>query len=220
VTRLFIGIVGFAAALFTVTVMSASNVNADTPVTVLSADEVILHLPVNPSTDLIVAELHDELGTVAATSSDPRIAAALERVDSDDGLVRQVATTPSEMFGSGEAAATATALYDIQLGSGEVIVTVITVELVPGYGSTAGSREHEDGHALINEKIAKRCATASLQAGVAAGLQGEALINRMVAEMSASGDPVHNKYHTYVANARYGQHIRYAEQALQDIAGC
>ena len=219
-TRLFIGIIGLAAAIFTISVMSASKVSANTPVTVLSADEVILQLPVNPSTDLIVAALHDKLGAVAATSRDPRIAAALERVDGDDGLVRQVAATPSEMFGNGEAAATATALYDIQLGSNEVIVTVITVELVPGYGSTASSREHEDGHALINEKIAKRCATESLQAGVAVGLQGEALITRMVAEISASGDPVHTKYHSYVANARYGQHIRYAEQALQDIAGC
>ena len=114
-TRLFIGVFGFAAAIFAVSVMSASHVSADTPVTVLSADEVILNLPVNPSTDLIVAALHEELGMVAAASRDTRIAAALERVDGDDGLVRQVAATPSEMFGNGEAAATATALYDIQL---------------------------------------------------------------------------------------------------------
>ncbi|MCP3996805.1 MAG: hypothetical protein GY722_17350 [bacterium] len=219
-TRLLVGIIGLAAALFTISVMSASRVDADTSVTVLSADEVILRLPVSPSTDLIAAELHDELGIVAEASNDPRIASALNRIDNDKDLVRQVAATPSEMFDSGEAAATATALYDIQLESAEVIVTVITVEIVPGYGSTAGSREHEDGHALINKKIARRCAVDALHSGVADGLQGEALINRMVAEISASGNPVHDKYHSYVRNARYGQHIRYAEQALQDVAGC
>lgn len=219
-TRLLVGIVGLAAAIFTISVLGASRVTADTPVTVLAADEVILRLPVNPSTERIVASIHDELAAAAATSRDPRIARALERLNADKDLVRHVAATPSEMFSSGQAAATATAIYDIELGSDEVIVTVATVELVPGYGSTAGSREHEDGHALINEKIAKRCAAESLRAGVAAGLQGQALINRMITEISASSDPVHGKYHSYVGSARYGQHLRYAEQALQDVAGC
>ena len=121
---------------------------------------------------------------------------------------------------SGEAAATATAVYDIQLDRERVTLTVITIELVPAYGSTARSREHEDGHALSNERIAMRCAADSLRSSVAAGLQGNALINRMVAEISASGDPVHAAYHDYARNAQYGQHIRYAEQALSDVSGC
>jgi len=218
--RLATGFLGFAIALLAVSLMSAGKVTADTPVTVLAADEVILHLPVSPSTDRIVDDLHLELQVVAAATNDSRISAALERIEDDDNLIRQVAATPAEMFDSGEAAATATAVYDIQLYNDEVVVTVITVELVPAYGSTARSREHEDGHALINEQIARRCADDALRAGVESGLQGQALINRMVAEISASGDPVHDVYHNYVRYARYGQHIRYAEQALDDVAGC
>ena len=65
-----------------------------------------------------------------------------------------------------------------------------------------------------------RCASAALRTGVGAGLQGGLLVNRMVVEISASGNPVHDTYHRYVSNARYGQHIRLAEQALSDVQGC
>ncbi len=218
--QLLAGIVGLAAAFLVVSFLSAAQVSADTPLTVLAADDVVLHLPVSPSIDRIVDDLHLELESVSASSRDSRIAAALDRIEDDDDLLQQVAATPSEMFDSGEAAATATAIYDIQLETDEITITVITIELVPAYGSTAGSREHEDGHALINERIARRCATDALHTGVEAGLQGQALINRMVAEISASGDPVHDRYHSYVRNARYGQHIRYAERALADVADC
>ena len=124
------------------------------------------------------------------------------------------------MFDSGEAAATATAVYDIQLDRERVTVTVATVELVPAYGSTALSREHEDGHALINERVAKRCSGEAFRTGIDAGLQGDLLVNRMVFELSAAGNPVHEAYHRYVSSAGYGQHIRLAEQALRDVAGC
>ena len=157
---------------------------------------------------------------MANSSSDSRVEAALRRIDNDDELLRAIATSPVHMFDSGEAAATATAVYDIQLESDRVTLTVATVELVPAYGSTARSREHEDGHALINERVARRCAAGALRAGIESGLQGDLLVNRMVAELSASGDPVHDAYHSYVRNARYGQHIRLAEQALQDVPGC
>ncbi len=218
--HLFVGVLGLIAAFIVVSLLSAARISADTPVTVLAADEVVLHLPVSPSIERIVSDLHLELQDGAAAARDSRISAALGRLNEDDELLRQVAVTPVAMFDSGEAAATATAVYDIQLDRERVTVTVITIELVPAYGSTARSREHEDGHALINERIAKRCAVESLQAAVGDGLQGAALIDRMVAEISASGDPVHAIYHNYVNNARYGQHIRYAEQALSDVPGC
>ncbi len=218
--QLFVGVLGLIAAFLVVSLLGAGRISADTPVSVLAADEVVLHLPVSPSVERIVADLHLELRDAASAERDSRISAALDRLNEDEELLHQVAVTPVEMFDSGEAAATATAVYDIQLDRERVTVTVITIELVPAYGSTARSREHEDGHALINEKIAKRCAGESLQAGVAAGLQGAALIDRMVADISASGDPVHAAYHSYVGNARYGQHLRFAEQALADVPGC
>jgi len=217
---LIIGAIGLAAVVVVLLAFGSGRVAADTPITVLTADEIILHLPVSPSIDRIVSDLHLELQAVAAASSDGRIAAALRRIDGDGELLHEVASRPAHMFDSGEAAATATAVYDIQLEPEGVTVTVATVELIPAYGSTARSREHEDGHALINERITQRCAAEALRTGVESGLQGDRLVDRMVVELSSSGDPVHNAYHRFVRNARYGQHIRLAEQALQEVAGC
>lgn len=217
---LIIGAIGLAAAFVVLLALSSGRVHSDTPVSVLAADDIILHLPVSPSIERIVADLHLELQAAATASSDERIEAALRRIDGDDELLHAIATSPVDMFDSGEAAATATAVYDIQLEPERVTVTVATVELVPAYGSTARSREHEDGHALINKRVTQRCAAEALRSGVESGLQGSPLVNRMVSELSASGDPVHGAYHRYVRNARYGQHIRLAEQALQDVPGC
>ncbi len=218
--QLTLGFIAVGAAFAILAVLAGKGVNADTPVSVLDADDVVLHLPISPSVDRIVSDLHHELRAVSRGTRDSRIAEALDRLEADDDLLAEVATTPVEMFDSGEAAATATAIYDIQLDRDRVVVTVITIELVPAYGSTAATREHEDGHALINEKIARRCATDALRSGVALGLQGQPLINTMVAHISAAGDPVHDAYHRYVRNARYGQHLQLAEQALTDTPGC
>ena len=73
---------------------------------------------------------------------------------------------------------------------------------------------------MITEKIATRCAGEALQTGVEAGYQGQSLINWMMLSIYDSTDPVHARYHSYVTTASYGQHIRYAEQALQDVDGC
>ena len=124
------------------------------------------------------------------------------------------------MFDSGRAAATATAIYDVQLDPEIVTIVIATVELVPGYGSTASSREHEDGHALINRRVAQRCAAEALSESVRAGYRGTGLIGSIITQLSAAGDPVHARYHEYVDRAQYGQHIRAAERALTEITGC
>lgn len=218
--RFLLWVMGLTVGFWFLSGWSGAGVDADTPVVVLSASEVILHLPRSPSVDRIVSDLHLELSAVAGRATDPRIADAINRIETDDTLLEQVATSPVEMFDNGEAAATATAVYDIQVNEDNVTVVVLTVELVPGFGSTAGSREHEDGHALINESMARRCAAAALGVAVESGYGGESLINSMVNSLVAASSPVHETYHQYVRNARYGQHLRYAEQALGDVAGC
>jgi hypothetical protein len=199
---------------------SNSILSPDTPVVVLAPDDVVLRLPVSPNVDRITTDLSIELNTAATQATDVRIAEALRLWSQDDQLLRQVASAPVEMFDSGEAAATATAVYDIQLEREVVTVIVTTVELVPGYGSTAISRDHEDGHALINRSIVQRCATEVFQDSVAAGHQGEALINNMLARLTQANSPVHAIYHSYVSRAGFGQHIGHAERALTDAAGC
>jgi hypothetical protein len=124
------------------------------------------------------------------------------------------------MFDSGRAAATATPVYDVTLEPEGVTVVVATVELVPGFGATAISRDHEDGHALINRRVAARCAKEAMVAAVGEGRQGEALVNEIVARLSASSDTVHHLYHQYVEYAVLGAHLQQAERALADAPGC
>lgn len=199
---------------------SNSSLSPDTPVVVLAPEDVVLRLPVSPNVDRITTDLSIALNTAATQATDTRIADALRLWSQDDQLLRQVASAPVEMFDSGEAAATATAVYDIQLDREVVTVIVTTIELVPGYGSTAISRDHEDGHALINRSIVQRCATEVFRESVEAGQQGEALINRMLARLTAANSPVHARYHSYVSLAGLGQHIGHAERALAEVTGC
>jgi hypothetical protein len=218
--RLIILMIAFGAGLAAYVFFGPPALNAETPVSVLTADRVLLLLPVSPSADRIVHDLRLELRHVAAGSTDPRIAAALDRVADDDDLLQQVAAQPADMFSSGRAAASATPLFEVSLSKERVVVTAITVELVPGYGSTASSRDHEDGHALINERIARRCAHEAFLYGIEHGYRGQQLINAMVALLNDAASPVQSRYHSYVGNAAYGQHTRYAEQALAEIPGC
>ena len=211
---------GLVAGLWISTIFLGPQIAADTPVAVVAADDVVLHLPRSPSVDRIVSDLSAELRSQAATTNDPRIERGLNRIESDHEFLVQVATSPVDKFDSGEAAATATAMYDIHLDKDKVTLVVLTVELVPGFGSTAGSREHEDGHALINLSIARRCAADALRVSVEAGYRGQSLINSMWNQLNAANDPVHLRYHQYVGNARYGQHLRYAKQAIADVPDC
>lgn len=197
-----------------------SGVDADTPVLVLAADDPILRLPVSPDVDRIVADLQDEFERLAAAEPDARIAEALVAFSRDSDLLHNVATAPVEMFDNGAAAATATAVYDITLDPELVTVVVTTVELVPGYGATAISREHEDGHALINRSVARRCAAHALAAGVATGRRGDSLINGMMAYMSNAAESVHTEYHRHASAAAFGRHMRLAEEALAATRPC
>lgn len=217
--RIALLMLGLALALLLVS-LSGGRITADTPIAVVAAGDPILLLPVSPDVDRIVMDLRNELNRLAEAAGDPRVADALTQIASDDALLRDVATSPVEMFDSGRAAATATPLYDITLEPDGVTVVVATVELIPGYGATAISLDHEDGHALINRRVAARCAEEALVDAVQAGRQGEALIDGMIARLSSASESVHDRYHQYVANAVLGTHLREAERALVDLPGC
>lgn len=196
------------------------TIAADTPISVIAATDVVLTLPVAPSIDRITSDLRQQLEVMASMQTDPRLRTALERFARDPELLVQVATTPVEMFDNGEAAATATAVYDVHLDPAGVTVVVATVELVPGYGATAVSRDHEDGHALINRRVAARCARPALESAVGASHRGETLINSIISQLSASSYPVHAAYHRLATGATVGQHLRLAELALQEVTDC
>jgi hypothetical protein len=212
--------VGLTVGFWLSATWTSSAVSADTPVLVLAADDVILRLPVSPDVRRITTDLAVELNVAASNATDDRIAGAFRAWSEDDRLLQRVASTPVEMFDSGEAVATATAIYDIQVSEDIVVVIVSTVELVPGYGSTAISRDHEDGHALINRAIARRCASEVLEDSVNKGRRGGSLVNEMILLLTQANRPVHTSYHTYVRRAGYGQHIGFAERAVEDVVGC
>jgi len=212
--------VGLTVGFWLSATWASGAVSADTPVLVLAADNVILRLPVSPDVRRITSDLATELNAAASRATDDRIAGAFRAWSQDDGLLQRVASTPAEMFDIGEAVATATAIYDIHVSDDIVVVIVSTVELVPGYGSTAISRDHEDGHALINRAIARRCASEVFQSSVNKGHRGGSLVNEMILLLTQANRPVHTSYHTYVSRAGYGQHIRYAERALEEVVGC
>lgn len=218
--RLIALLVLLVSAIAAVAAVDNARIGADTPVAVLPAPDLVLLLPVSPTPERIVADLSEELRSRAAGAADEHLRSALERMAADPALLRQVATRPADMFVAGEAVATATALYDVELDPAQVTVVVMTVELIPGYGSTAISRDHEDGHALINREIAYRCARPGLEALVASGHQGERLINGLIAFLDQASGRVHDGYHRLVGGGAYGQHVTRAREALTDAPGC
>ena len=209
-----------AGGLWLLVGLLGPQVTADTPTVVVPADDVILLLPVAPPVDRIVADLSTEFLWLAATSTDSRIAESFGRFAEDHDLLRQVATTPVEMFDSGQVAATATPVFDVNLRSGQVTVVVTTVELIPGYGPTAISRDHEDGHALINRVMTQRCADDALAASLRAGRNGEAIIDGMVAFITSGADSAHELYHGYAAGGNLGEHTAHAWRALTETEQC
>lgn len=196
------------------------HVSVDTPVSVLVADSIILRLPVSPDVSRVANDLAAALQDAADRAGDERLELSLDAWANDDRLHSSIAAHPVEMFDNGTAAATATPMYDVQLDADEVTIVVTTVELIPGYGSTASSREHEDGHALINKTMTLRCAKEIVAASIEAGNQGNALIADVLRDLDEVNDPVHNLYHKYVDRASYGQHMKQAERALDEIPGC
>ncbi len=208
------------AALGLIFVWKGTAIAADTPVVVLGTEPIILRLPQSSSVERVTSDLVGELDAVASRESDIRVTDALQRIAADVELLRAVATAPVDMFDNRKAAATATPLYDIMLDPEMVVVTVATIELVPGFGSTATSREHADGHALINLAVARRCAADALAASVNDRRQGAALIDGIITHLVDSSAPVHALYHQYADHAQYGQHVRFARQAIDEVTGC
>lgn len=197
-----------------------AGVTAETPVVVLVADPLVVSLPQAPSRSRVVTELESAIDTAAATEANSRIRDALLRTSEEEAMLLSIATSPVEMFGSGDAVATATPIYDISLAPDQVTIVVATIELIPGYGATAVSHDHEDGHALINAAVARRCAADVVAASLAAGYRGVRLTEAISNGLADAGSSVHEEYHQLVRYATYGEHIRYAEQALETVAGC
>lgn len=211
-----LAVVVLAAALVMLNRSIGPSVDPDVGVRILTADPVRLVLPINPDTSTIVAGLAGKLDAAADAQPDRALSRELERISDDTEYLKWLAETGVEYFTSGQAIALAYALYNVDISSDPVLLTSVTAELVPQYGSVGYSADHENGHAFINAEVARRCGRGIIREEAAAGLRGERLRSTIISRLRAVGDRAHNTYHSHVNSGFVSSHIRFARQAADD----
>lgn len=192
------------------------SVDPGVGVRVIAADPVRLVLPINPDPNIIVAGISGELRAAADSESSPALSQELDRIAGDTEYLTWLADTGASHFASGEAVALAYALYNVDITKDPVVLTSVTAELVPQYGSVGYSADHENGHAFINEEVARRCGGAIVREAATAGLRGSRLEATIIAKLREVGDRAHGIYHGYVNSGYVTNHIRYARQAAEE----
>jgi hypothetical protein len=211
-----LAVVVLAAALVMLNRSVGPSVDPDVGVRVLTADPVRLVLPIDPDTNTIVAGIVGELDAAADAELNPALSQELRRISNDTEYLTWLAETGVEYFNSGQAIALAYALYNVDISGDPVILTSITAELVPQYGSVGYSADHENGHAFINAEIARRCGREIIREEATAGLRGERLRSTIISRLRAIGDRAHDSYHSHVNTGFVSSHLRFARQAAED----
>ena len=135
----------------------------------------------------------------------------------DAELLDWIADSGSARFASNEAAALAYPLYRVAVGADRVTITTATIELLPQYWNLGGSIAHEDGHATVNEMLAKECGP-SLAIGLSAsGRRGGALEAAVEAALYDLGNTAHEHYHAVVNGSRSPRFAQAASDAAQTV---
>jgi hypothetical protein len=214
-TTLLIGVV-VVGALMVLNRAAGPAIDPEVGVRVIAADPVRLVLPIDPDRTTIVAGLTAKLAAAAAAESDPVLSRELERISDDTEYLTWLADTGVDYFASGKAIALAYALYNVDISGDPVILTSITTELVPQYGSVGYSADHENGHAFINAEIARRCGRGVIREAAAAGLRGESARATIISELRSVGDRAHDVYHSYVNGGFVSSHLRFARKAADE----
>lgn len=204
------------AALIGLNRAAGPTVDADVGVRVIAADPVRLVLPINPDRNMIIAGISGELRAAADSESSPALSRELNRIAGDTEYLAWLADTGVDYFDSGKAVALAYALYNVDITKDPVVLTSVTAELVPQYGSVGYSADHENGHAFINEEVARRCGGDIVREAATAGLRGRRLEATIISELSEVGDRAHAIYHRYVNRGYVANHIRYARKAAEE----
>ena len=204
------------AALIGLNRAAGPSVDPNVGVRVVAADPVRLVLPINPDRNVIIAGISGELRAAALAESSPALSRELERIASDTEYLTWLAETGVDYFESGKAVALAYALYNVDITQDPVVLTSVTAELVPQYGSVGYSADHENGHAFINEEIARRCGPGIVREAATAGLRGSRLEVAIVSKLRSVGDRAHNTYHSRVNSGYVTNHLMYARQAAEE----
>jgi hypothetical protein len=190
------------------------DVDPDVPVMVRTADPVRVLLPSAPEAADIETRSRIALIT-AADDLTGLIADEIRAIAADDEYMEWVAESGAEAFAAERAAALAYPLYSAIVTDALVTITAVTLELLPQHFALGASIGHENGHALINETIARECGPAVVAELAAGRRRGAGLENAVENLLFDIGSDAHARYHEVVNN---GVSPRYVEAAREAAA--
>lgn len=211
-------------ALVTVTVvLLATRFEADRPIPegplrVVTGDPVRVVLPVGASVAVISQRAHDAVLAAAEAENGTEMRAELARLAADDATLREIAETGHDALSSGRAAALAFPWFRVDASGDRLIVHAMTIELVPASAQIALSRDHEDGHAEVNDQLALRCGPGFATEVVDQGLRGARLEHAITTSLITVANEAHDVYHGLVRGAPVGSHVGFARQAASQVA--
>jgi hypothetical protein len=194
------------------------GVSEATPVRVETTTPVRVILPIDPKEDTIVVELIAALKEHARSATTPQIREDLAAIASEPAPLREIARTVAQQFASGEVAAVAFAMYQVDVSERRVVISAVTAEIIPQYAGIGISIDHENGHALINDEVAVACGARITHRLGATGWRGSGLEDEIRRELWRVGDVAHDLYHAAVSGVPPTQHrphaVRAADQAI------
>jgi hypothetical protein len=188
------------------------DVDPDVPVMVRTADPVRVLLPSTPKAADIEARSRIALTTAAGDLTGP-IADEIRAIATDDEYMEWVAESGAEAFAAERAAALAYPLYSVIVTDSLVTITAVTLELLPQHFALGASIGHENGHALINETIARECGPAVVAELAAGRRRGAGLENAVENLLFDIGSDAHARYHEVVNNGVYPRYVEAAREA-------
>ncbi len=211
-------------ALVTVAVVAlATRFEADRsvpegPLRVVTGDPVRVVLPVDASVAMIEQRSHAAVLSAAELEQGTEMRAELARLAADDATLREIAETGHAALSSGRAAALAFPWFRVDASGDRPVVHAVTIELVPASAHIALSRDHEDGHAEVNDQLALRCGPGFATEAVDQGLRGVRLEQAITTSLISAANEAHDVYHRLVRGAPVGSHVRFARQAASEVA--
>ena len=192
------------------------------PTLVVTGDPVRVVMGANPGAATIETRTAAALADAARSATDPRMQAGWQQLAGDTTSVEAMAVSAASRLSSDGAAALAYPMFAVDAGGERLTIIAMTVEIIPGRQGMAVSRDHEDGHAEVNDQIALRCGPIVAAASVARGLVGSALEHEIISTLNGHASRAHTVYHGMVEQARLGDHLGAAKRAAAEVAadGC
>jgi hypothetical protein len=190
----------------------------DGPLRVVTGEPVRVVLPVNASPADIAARTTAAIDTAAQSARTPEMRAELVRLAADRSAIRRIGSEGHASLASGEAAALAFPWFRVDASTDRLTIYTVTVELIPGLPGMAVNRDHEDGHAEVNDQLALRCGPRLAEEHIGAGRRGAALEAAIAGELRSLAEAAHDLYHSLVEGASLGTHLRRAREAGATVA--